>query len=342
MPYDNDLSSRKLARVIPGWRFAASVTILSLIVSLPGLCATDNRSDNARLPYHRLTFRHYRATAIVSLLSITIFSRSGVGGGYASVEENGDGAGQNVILKFVSGSTPERAHGLNRLGLIQEVIRSREGVGPESEYFGFITSNGEESLAQAKKSLEENVKDKVNYAAAEGSLRGSNVRYAVRNMLLPSSYRWSNAQEFAREVQTDFFAGSGPVYHESSGKPANTFLYAVRSAILSNDPKSEMRVMHNSKFFHMKTEKALDQKVGEELRKEGVAEDAAHVMRLNGTIRNEKTNEETTYKLWYEEGSPNMLPLRFEFRPKSYLKLVFDADPTKTRPADLVLLTNSQ
>jgi hypothetical protein len=342
MPCDNKLSLRILAKAMPRWRFAASVTILSAIVSFAGRSATTSESGNAQLPYHRLIFRHYRATAIVNLLSITIFSRSGVGGGYASVEENGDGTDHNVILKFVSGSSPERAHGLNRLGLIQEVIRFREGAGPESEYFGFITSNGEESLAQAKKSLNENAKDKVNYAAAEGSLHGSNIRYAVRNMLLPSSYRWSNAQEFAREVQTDFFAGSGPVYHESTGKPANTFLFAVRAAILSNESKSEMRVMHNGKFFHMRTEKALDRKVGEELRKEGVTEDAARVIRLNGTIRNEKTNEETTYKLWYEEGSPNMLPLRFEFRPKSYLKLVFDADPTKTRPADLVLLTNSR
>lgn len=83
------------------------------------------------------------------------------------------------MIKFVSGSTPERAHGLNRLGLIQEVVRKREGEKPESEYFGFMTASGEESFAQAKAALEASGKDKMSYVVAEGSARGDDVRYAV-------------------------------------------------------------------------------------------------------------------------------------------------------------------
>ena len=42
---------------------------------------------------------------------------------------------------------------------------------------------------------------------------------------------------------------------------------------------------------------------------------------------NEKTHESTPFRLWFESGSPNFLPLRFEYKPKGYLKLVFDAEP---------------
>jgi hypothetical protein len=50
-------------------------------------------------------------------------------------------------------------------------------------------------------------------------------------------------------------------------------------------------------------------------------------MLLSGALRNEKTNEVTNFRLWFEQGSANFLPLRFEFKPKSYLRLVFDMEP---------------
>jgi hypothetical protein len=50
-------------------------------------------------------------------------------------------------------------------------------------------------------------------------------------------------------------------------------------------------------------------------------------MVMNTTIHNEKTNESSSFRLWFEADSPNFLPLRFEFKPKSYLRLVFDAEP---------------
>ena len=48
---------------------------------------------------------------------------------------------------------------------------------------------------------------------------------------------------------------------------------------------------------------------------------------LAGLIRNAKTGVETTFRVWFDRTSPNALPLRFEFQPKSYLRLVFEAVP---------------
>ena len=38
---------------------------------------------------------------------------------------------------------------------------------------------------------------------------------------------------------------------------------------------------------------------------------------------------ETTFRLWFDRTSPNSLPLRIEFQPKSYLRLVFGAVPAE-------------
>jgi hypothetical protein len=316
-------------------------TILLSIAALTGSAAVPGASASSRLPYRHFSFRHYRATAYINILSITIFSRTGVGGGYASVEDTAVNRADQVVMKFVSGSSPERAHGLNRLGLIQEVVHTRDGEKPESEYFGFMTASKEESLAQAKVALQSESKGEVSYVAAAGSSRGNDVRYAVKYMLKPSSYRWSNAAEFTPEIQADFFGGDPPHYRETHGDSAATFLYSVWQAILGGGVQSESRFMHNGKFFQLVTVKTPDKRVGEELVKTRLTTNAAAIVRLNGTIRSEKSGEQTSFRLWFDKENSNKLPLRFEFRPKSYLKLQFDAEPKETRPQDPVLLTQS-
>ncbi|HEX4231127.1 MAG TPA: hypothetical protein VHZ07_20790 [Bryobacteraceae bacterium] len=323
-------------------RNLAWATILLSIAVLTGSAAIPAGTAEADVPFRNFSFRYYRATAYINILSITIFSRSDVGGGYASVEDTGQNGVEQVVMKFVSGSTPERAHGLNRLGLIQEVVRSHQGEKPESEYFGFMTASNEESFAQAKAALQSQGKGEASYVAAEGSSRGNDVRYAVKYMLKPSSYRWSNAGEFTRDVQADFFGGDPLHYRETHGDSAATFLYSVREAIMGDAVQSESRFMHNGKFFRMQTVKAQDKRIGGEFVKAGLTANAGGIVRLNGTIRNEKSGEETSFRLWFDKQSSNELPLRFEFRPKSYLKLQFDADPKQREPQDLVLLTETK
>lgn len=161
-------------------------------------------------------------------------------------------------------------------------------------------------------------------------------------MLKPSSYRWSKASEFTRDIQEDFFGGGPLHYRESHGDSAATFLYSVRAAILTDTVRSESRFMHNGKFFRMTITKSLDRRTGEEFVRTGLAADAQSIVRLAGSIHNEQSGAETSFRLWYDKQSTNELPLRFEFRPKSYLKLQFDVDPKQTEPQDLILLTESK
>ena len=102
----------------------------------------------------RVWQRRYRASATVTLLSIPVFSRADVGAGFTVIEDGAAGDTNTVAIQFGAGSSPETAHGLNRLGYIQEVvIDNRAGEIAECAYFAFMTSSQEKNLDQAKKAL---------------------------------------------------------------------------------------------------------------------------------------------------------------------------------------------
>src|SRR5271165_3771710 len=99
-------------------------------------------------------YRQYRADAVVSLFSVTIFSRTGVGSGYASFRRGRRDGAVVTISRFGGGSFPARAHNLNRFGVIEEVVVEKESRPVEAAYFGFMTSSPEEGIGDARKSLD--------------------------------------------------------------------------------------------------------------------------------------------------------------------------------------------
>jgi hypothetical protein len=191
-----------------------------------------HREHSARRP-RAASYRHYDACAHVTVFGIPVFSRCGVGGGFASIARDPD---QSVVLQFVSGSSPDRAHGLNRMCLIQEVVREQD-AGVQSSYFGFMTSSGEESISQAKTALEDAKRGKqVPFTVAQGSASGSSMCYSIWQVQLPASFQWSDFVEMLRQVQEQLRVQSQPspiVMNSSAGRNQQarlrTFLYAMRA-----------------------------------------------------------------------------------------------------------------
>src|ERR1700733_6672931 len=119
-----------------------AVQFLTIFVAfsgaLPVQAASESPATDGSIPLKQPTIsfeRHYKATAYVTLLSITIFSRSGVGFGFAGTNMQEQGAQQKFSLRFLSGSTPERAHGLNRFGFIQENVEECNRTTVTADYF---------------------------------------------------------------------------------------------------------------------------------------------------------------------------------------------------------------
>jgi len=275
--------------------------------------------------------RHYTATAYITLLSITIFSRSAVGFGYAGIEERTDGARQSLSLRFLSGSSPERAHGLNRFGFIQENVEQKNRIMVAADYFGLMTANAEDSFRDAKAALNSTTGAQVAFVAARAVINQQKTSYSVRHMLLPSSYRGSNADQLLEQVQAEFAAplvGQSEKTETLNGSATSTFLSSLRQAILAAGDAYQSRIVFNGKIFQFHASLHPDAKTGVELQRAGLTASPDAITQLSGVLRNEKTNEISTFRLWFEQGSPNFLPLRFEFKPKSYLRLVFDEDPS--------------
>jgi hypothetical protein len=209
-----------------------------------------------------------------------------------------------------------------------------------ADYFGLMTASGEESFSDAKAALDAKTGDRVAFVAARAVIDQEKTRYSVRHMLLPSSYRGSNADQLLQQVQAEFATPAGGQSDKTeplNGQATGTFLNSVRQAILSDGDHYRSRIVFNGKTFQFNADKRADSKTGAELRKVGLTLAPESVTLLNGSLRNEKTNEVSNFRLWFERGSENFLPLRFEFKPKSYLRLVFDGEPVPSLTSKLEL-----
>jgi hypothetical protein len=299
---------------------ALSLLALSFVPMLPA----------AEAPRPETTLRRsYRADANIVLFGIALFSRGNVGGGFARLTETPDGPRNDVRLLFVSGSLPERAHGLNRMGYIEESVSESNTRPGHAEYFGFMTSSGEESLADAKKALHGPSDGEVQFVASRGEIDGAGARHTVRRMMLPASSRWTDAPHLLELVQEDLDQpGNDAKYADlSHGERPGTFLYTVLSMVRSPVRTTDGSFVHNGKLFHLHAVKRPDEKAGAEFMANQMISSPRDAVELAGLIRNAKTGVETTFRVWFDRTSPNALPLRFEFQPKSYLRLVFEAVP---------------
>src|SRR5262245_46097510 len=69
--------------------------------------------------------RNYSTHACVTIFDLPIFRRDDVACGCASVEILSQSGETEIALQFAGASRPDRAHGLNRFGIVQETIEER-------------------------------------------------------------------------------------------------------------------------------------------------------------------------------------------------------------------------
>ena len=257
----------------------------------------------------QIEIRKYVANATVTLFSIPLVSKSGVGSGYAVVEQ----AGRTVAIQFGAGSWPESARGLNRLGFIQEgVIEERPGSPAECAWLAFMTTSQEKNLEQAKKALEAS-SGMIPYSASQGYGRNGSFASRVDRLEFPSHYTWRDVNplvEKARQTMT----GNAPEQQDETDyadRPA-TFLYMVRKAMLDARPRTTGSLVFNRKEFQLDTQKEPDASAAAHFAGKELVSPSSVVTRMNAVLTRVSTGEKTPFRLWYEAGAAPALPLRFE------------------------------
>jgi hypothetical protein len=259
----------------------------------------------------------YRVNATVILGCIPIFSKQNVGGAYLSLEESGGPQCKVTCLQFAAGSCPDRLKGFNRFGATQEAVREEQGAVIESAYLSFITGGHETNYKDAREA----------FAASPGSLpftiaRGKSTQMGltseIEHRTVPATYSWSNCLDLADELQASLPLSAEKPVQESAGRALPTFLFAVRRTLLNGCEKSAVPFMHNGKVYCLRARLQVDPRSGE--------------LMISGRIAASGERNETEFRFWTVSHDDSVLPKRIEFRPKSFLKLVLEADSAQSGP----------
>jgi hypothetical protein len=263
----------------------------------------------------RSTSRTYRADAVILFLGIAIYHRAGVGGGRASFEETGEGASLRRTLFFAGGSDPKQAHGLRRLGWIQEVVLGAASAPSEATYFGVLTSSPEESLEHARKSVAAPPSGRSIFSAVSGHNTAGHSRSAITHFDYAASAIWSD-RGLIEHAQSTFDANVDwreTSWPNSPHQAPATFLFQLATLLKRRARRAEGRYVYNEQEYLLELE-ALQ--TGRE-----------RLAPVRGMTRNLRTGHEVNFRLWLEDAADSIVPVRIEFQPRSFLRLTFEALP---------------
>ena len=248
--------------------------------------------------------------ATILFLGAPLFTRRAAGGGYASVETSGDQGTSALALQFAAGSSPDRAHGLNRFGILQEALVTR-GEGTELSFAGFMTRSREENIEQGRKALASSARG-AEGIVARGRTSGATLQSWIDIIDLSPECNWSNLNEtlcqaLRREPQA-------PVREAAIGA-STTFLHAMYLAAFSKDPVCRHDFVHAGKPYCLETRRP-----------------PGRPLELAGLIHDHGGKQCAEFRTAYAPGDPSGIPIRIEYRPRSFLRLSFEAEPEVNQP----------
>jgi hypothetical protein len=264
----------------------------------------------------KITARAYRADAVILLLGLTIYRRAGVGGGKASLEETGQGAALQRTYFFAAGSDAKRAHGLSRLGWMQEVATGPASSPSGITYFGVLTSSPEESLEHARKSVDASPAGRSTFSSVSGRHTPGHSRSALTHFEYSSSALWSDpalighAQSLFDAEGIDWRETAWPA---SPNQAPLTFLAAFANLVQQRTGRAVGRYVYNEQEYRL------------ELEAQKPTRDPVPLLPVHGKIRNIRTLKETAFRVWLEKDSTSPVPVRIEFQPRSFLRLTFES-----------------
>lgn len=265
----------------------------------------------------------YAVNATVTLAGTPLFSKKKVGGAFLSIETSATTDAIVTALQFAAGSWPERLKGFNRFGMTQEIVRAQGGEVAESAYVSFMSSSPEKNLAEARQAFASQEVVPLTVALGRACAQGSSVQ--VQHDKVPGTYTWRNCQNIADRLRSQLPASLSPASAMVPVLP--TFLFALRRATLA-DNGLPVRYAHNAKLYHLKTR----------------AEQHANCdhITVTGTISSESDHGQTDFSLWLPANNPSALPIRIQWRARSFLVLTLEACDQLQPPTLHSLLNREQ
>ena len=209
--------------------------------------------------------------------------------------------------------------------MIRETSRAEDTAVRESSYFGVMTASPEESAEEAHQALHSTATE-ATYSAIHGRIAGGQVETATVLFRGPARLSPERRKElFARAEQALSSApNKAPEFRANGAIPA-LFLHALADA-LRNPERGQTRYVYNGRLYRLWVRHAADPRAAVYFRERGLIRAGAGVVQVAGKVRREAGGKETEFRMWIEEGAAQPVPLRIDFQPKAYLRLVFEAE----------------
>ena len=315
-----DPASRIVSRRAFAWSLAGAALARACVAAQPD--RPDRLAWNVEAAPRLSLERRYRADAQVLLFGLTLLRREGVGGGSVLWREY-EAGGAARLLEFNGFSTPTRAAGLNRLGLIREIARMAGNEIPECSYFGLITASPEESAEEARKSLHSGAKEQV-YTAIEGRIAPGETQTTIAHFTAPAALSGANREELVERARRALASVAEVRTAGRASETGHSFLQELARLLMRPDG-AEGRFLYSGRPYRLHLTRSVDAKATAYFREGRLIAGPAEVTRITGRLRREAGGKETEFRLWIPSGAERPLPLRIEYQAKSYLRLVFEA-----------------
>lgn len=265
--------------------------------------------------------RSYRVDATILLFSVPVLRRAGVGDARVAHHRLSAANGASrYALEFAAASDPKRAHGLDRLGWIREVVVEADGAVRRAGVLGIMSDSPEETAEEARTALtnDPNAEKLVAIDSSHSGGREGRTRSRVIRFRAPRGK--CNDGEDLPDLARSSFRSSSVEWEEIDWPQAETapatFLYALKRTLEQGGGAAEY--VWNQNRYAMRIQREPDTSASSEF--------GTSVDRVRGELRNITQNlRPLRFQLWVSHDPVLPMPFRIEFQPRSFLRLTLEA-----------------
>jgi hypothetical protein len=308
----------------------------------------EQRAPDAFVPGERANVAEatYRmdGTVLLPMLftSVPIWSTSGVGVARVTAAEYAPDA-QRVVrtFEFFARSFPERAHGVNRVGMFREVQELLLGEAVRTTYFGAMSLSPDATLAEAQAALNTAASGTM-YDLLDGSGTSSEEVSAMHRM--PGAAAPANAEALYAQVRPGVATtarSSGRLAGDTAPLPTQSFLAALHASLVDLAARGttvqRLPLPRRSVFAYNALPRFLDlikldrdPRAGRQRGAQNIVRHPEAVYRLTYRLSRPNRRATTDFTVWAElqaarpsDAGP-VVPLAFFVQPRSFVRLTFE------------------
>lgn len=197
---------------------------------------------------------------------------------------------------------------------MRETVLGPETAPSQIGYSGVLSSSPEESLEHARRSVAVPNSGRGIFGAVKGHNSAGQSRSAVAHFEFDASAVWSD-RTLINQAQSLFDGNVNwreTFWPNSPNQAPPTFLYQLVTLLTKGTPSASGWYVYSEQDYLLTLERRQPSGGREGL------------VTVRGRIRNLRTGRETSFRLWLEDDS-SIVPVRFEFQPRSFLRLTFEA-----------------